>query len=305
MHPFSSRLRHADKQATTHQSVTLPLSAHFLILGVKGRTFQSINSLNCPVPCRYPCLGGSNRSNMPAGDNDLGTGMSGKWFSNRGQIGQLVVAILALLLGLSIAWPQLSPHMDLLSLWPLVAVPLAAFIVFRLGRLSKSTEPTPQPPATLTSFVAPAAQPPERNLPSQNPFEISERFALDDDSVLLEKKTIKLGDYWEIREGMSRLKVTPMAFRDGDKGRPYVELKIDTGGSVFYGGDMAIESQVNRIALPETSSGFQAEEFCAYQFSFSERHVHFIAFRVDHINKFSNEVVLEACAVALRKTARI
>jgi hypothetical protein len=40
---------------------------------------------------------------MPAGDNDLGTGMSGKWFSNRGQIGQLIVATLALLVGFSIA----------------------------------------------------------------------------------------------------------------------------------------------------------------------------------------------------------
>jgi hypothetical protein len=169
--------------------------------------------------------------------------------------------------------------------------------------LSKSTELTPQPPVPIRAPVATsAAEPPEPNPPILKFSEITERFALDDDSVFVEKKTVKLGDYWEIREGMSRLKVTPIAFKEGDKGTPYIELKIDTGGSVFYGGDMAIESSVNRIALPETSSGFQAEESCAYQFSFSERHVHFTALRVDHINKFANEVVLEACAVALRKT---
>jgi hypothetical protein len=233
-------------------------------------------------------------------------GMSGKWFANRGQIGQLIVATFGLLLGLSIAWPQLSPHMDLLSFWPLVVVPFGAFIIFRLGRSSKSTELTSQPPARIPTPVATfASKPPEPSPPVRKFSEIVERFALDDDSVFIEKKTVKLGDYWEIREGMSRLKVTPIAFKEAEKGRSYIELKIDTGGSVFYGGDMAIESGVNRIALPETSSGFQAEEKCAYQFSFSDRHVHFTAFRVDHINQFANEVVLEACAVALRKTTRL
>jgi hypothetical protein len=155
--------------------------------------------------------------------------------------------------------------MDLLSLWPLVVVPLAAFLVFRLGRLSKSTELTTQLPTPIRAPVATSvAEPPERNPPIRKFSEMKESFALDDDSVFIEKKTVKLGDYWEIREGMARLKITPIAFKEGDKGRPYIELKIDTGGSVFYGGDMSIESGVNRIALPETSSGFQAEEFCTY-----------------------------------------
>jgi hypothetical protein len=236
---------------------------------------------------------------MRVGDNDLGLEMSGKWFANRGQIGQLVVAILGLLLALLIAWPQLGPHMDLVSLWPLVAVPLAALITFRLGRLSKSIELTPQLPVARS-----AAEPPERNQPIRNFPEMAERFALDDDSIFIEKKTVKLGDYWEIREGMSRLKITPVDFKEGDRGEPYVELKIDTGGSMFYGGDGTIKPGVNQVALPETSSGFQAEPSCAYQFSFSEKHVHFGAIRVDHINKFANEVVLEASAVALRKRTR-
>jgi hypothetical protein len=49
----------------------------------------------------------------------------------------------------------------------------------------------------------------------------------------------------------------------------------------------------------------QAEEYCAYQFSFSDQHVHFNAVRVDHINKFANEVVLEVCAIAVRKRFRL
>jgi len=137
--------------------------------------------------------------------------------------------------------------------------------------------------------------------------EAKERFALDADSIFIEKKTVKMGDYWEIRGGMARLKITPIALIDEGSERkvPYVELKFDTGGSVFYGGDQAIErSGVNKIALPEISSGFQAEEYCAYQFSFSDRHVHFTAVRVDHINKFANEVELEACAIAIRKSGR-
>src|ERR1700694_4188460 len=195
--------------------------------------------------------------------------MSGKWFSNRGQVGQLIVATLALLVGLSIAWPQLSPHMDLVSLWPVVVVPLAAFIVFRLGRSSKLVELAPHkpaPPPVPDRVPTSVAEPLDRNPPIRKFHEITESFALDDDSVFIEKKTVKLGDYWELREGMSRLKITPIAFKE-DKNVPYVELKIDTGGSVYYGGGQAIQSGVNRIALPETSSGFQAGEHCAYPFS--------------------------------------
>jgi hypothetical protein len=228
--------------------------------------------------------------------------MAGKWFANRGQIGQLLVATLALIVGVVIAWPQLSPHMNVLQLWPIAIVPLAGLFVFRLGLLSRPTEPAPSlvspPAATL-----PVVQPEKSNSPTQTPKPI-ERFGLDDDSLFIEKKTVKLGDYWEVREGISRLKITPVGFKNDEKGRPYVELKMDTGGSVFYGGDMAIESGVNRIALPATSSGFQSEECCAYQFSFSDKHVHFIGVRVDHINGFANEVVLELCAVSIHKGTR-
>jgi hypothetical protein len=200
--------------------------------------------------------------------------------------------------------------MDLLSLWPVVVVPLAAFLIFRLGRLSKTMEPMlPQPaPVPIPPVAVPRVEPTERPLPIGLLDEMKESFALDADSIFTEKKTLKMGDYWEIREGMARLKITPVALMDeaGARKVSYVELKFDTGGSVFYGGDQSIESSgVNRIALPQTSSGFQAEECCAYQFSFSDRHVHFTAVRVDHINKFSNEVVLEACAVSLRKTTRL
>src|ERR1700733_5453256 len=195
-------------------------------------------------------------------------------------------------------WNTIQDHQNLLAWWPVIVIPLTVYLAFRVGRSSQIQQSTS---ATATAMATlPSVEPPKATAQIRKFSEV-ERFALDDDSIFIEKKTVKLGDYWEIREGMSRLKITPVAFKEGDSGRPFVELKIDTGGSMFYGGDGTIKSGVNRVALPETSSGFQVEKYCAYQFSFSEQHVHFSAFRVDHINKFANEVVLEACAVALRK----
>jgi len=76
--------------------------------------------------------------------------------------------------------------MDLLSLWPVVVVPLAAFLVFRLGRLSKTSEvtpphlaPRPYPAAKASSLLNRPNTPLDGLLD-----EAKERFALDADPFL-------------------------------------------------------------------------------------------------------------------------
>jgi hypothetical protein len=235
-----------------------------------------------------------------------GTGahLSDKWFTNHGQaigttftIGSFCVALLA-------NWTTIQEHQNVIAWWPVIIIPAAIYIAFRIGRSSQQV-PDPSP------VTAPAvAQPPppsarEATTVASPPEEQRKKFRIDNDDLVVDRKTVKLGDYWQIREGISRLKITPIAFRDSNGEPLYVELRMDTGGSVFYGGDNAIEdSGVNRIALRQTSSGFQAEENCAYQYSFSDEHVHFIAVRVDHINKHANEVALEVCALSIHKTIK-
>jgi hypothetical protein len=188
--------------------------------------------------------------------------LSDKWFSNHGHavgtfftIGSFLVALLA-------NWNAIQEHQNVIAWWPVLVIPITVYLAFRIGRSSQTNEPqraAPAAPPATTSAAIPAIESTDHTHTFRKPAEIEEGFVLD--SVFLEKKTIKLGDYWELKEGMSRLKVTPVAFKEGDNGRPYIELKIATGGSVYYGGDRTIKSGVNRIALPETSSGFQAEEF--------------------------------------------
>ncbi|KYH01832.1 hypothetical protein SE91_28255 [Bradyrhizobium sp. DOA1] len=117
-------------------------------------------------------------------------------------------------------------------------------------------------------------------------------------------KKVKLGDYWEIGNDLDRLKITPLGIQPLRRAEQGVEICFQTQGSMFYGGAETKETGTNSFVLGVTRSGFQAEPLCAYQYSFSENHVHFKAVRVDHINAQANEVVLEICTVALRKLHR-
>jgi len=127
---------------------------------------------------------------------------------------------------------------------------------------------------------------------------------LDADSLFITSKTVKLGDYWEIGTDLGRWKIAPLAFNDLGKNQIGVETRFDTQGSIFYGGPETKGTGTNRFILSETRSGFQAEAQCAYQFSFSDRHVHCKMVRVDHINAIAKEVAFEVCAVALRRLPR-
>lgn len=132
----------------------------------------------------------------------------------------------------------------------------------------------------------------------------SDRFELDQDSISFEAKTVKLGDFWEVGSDLDRLKIAPVAIKPLERDEQGVEIRFHTQGSMFYGGSETKETGTNKFVLGVTRSGFQAEPLCAYQYSFSEKHVHFKAVRVDHINAVNNEVVLEICMVALRKLHR-
>lgn len=228
----------------------------------------------------------------------MGTPSTGKWFSNHGQAVQMGAAVVACLVALVANWPAIQAHQDVLAWWPVVVMPLAVLIAFRLGRSSRPTgvdvkaEMQPlSPPVPIQEKLDRLVQEPLK------PQTYTERFVINEDRLIIAKQSVKLGDYWEIGTDLNRLKIVPISFKDTG-----VEIRFDTQGSMFYGGSETKETGVNSFIISETRNGFQAEASCAYQFSFSEKHVHFKILRVDHINKVGNEVVLEFCTVQLRKT---
>jgi hypothetical protein len=228
--------------------------------------------------------------------------VSGKWVNNHGQAVQVICAAGSFLLGLVLAWPTIQAHQNVLAWWPAVILPIAMLVAFRLG---SSSSPTVEGaidlngPAVSTSVTlkdAPTTRVSRPLLPTY-----TERFALDSDSISTGKKLVKLGDFWDTED---RLKISPLRFHALERNKTGVEIRFDTHGSLFFGGEETKKAGTNHIILPQTTSGFQAEPFCAYQYSFSDKHVHFKVVRVDHINEVANEVLLEFCFISLRKLPR-
>jgi hypothetical protein len=222
--------------------------------------------------------------------------MSEKWFSNRGQAAGLVVAIAVLIVALVANWNAIRSLQYLLVWWPVIIMPTTALIAFRLGRSYQSTE-LPKERATSK----PDKSEPNSSLPSPSH---NERFELDDDRLTFAKQAVKLGDFWEVGNDLSRMKIVPLSFKPLGKDVNGVEIRFDTQGSLFYGGTETKETGTNRLVLSESKSGFQAEPRCAYQFSFSNEHMQLKAVRVDHINELAKEVVIEVCFLRAWKRSR-
>lgn len=222
--------------------------------------------------------------------------MAGKWFSNRGQLIQVAVAIIALGIATVVALPALAQHPDLLTWLPVILIPAIALGAFSYGK--NYSVPTPSEPtlpqktdASPASIQKVAASILERKT--------EEVFETD---VKIYTPTLKIGDFWTDEDTPRRIRVTAVSF--SDEPEPRVELLFGMG-AIAHGGTQTKRTKVNQYLMKSTDSGFQAEEFCVTCFSFDEKHVWFFAVRVDHINIYAKEVVLSICKAYSSKRQRL
>lgn len=196
--------------------------------------------------------------------------MSGKWFTNRGQIGQLIVATLALVVGVIIAWPQLSPHMNLFQLWPIIVAPLTTFAVFQAGRKSSTTSLTPAS-TTLADEI--------NNDVYRTTVEVFE-------------PQIRVGSFWEA----GGIRITAAAIQKGtfsDVESPGVRLVL-RGGSEgqFTSGRETKRLDYNEFLVPLSSTGVEAEKTSVFSFGSLTGYIYLTIIRVEHINESGQEVSL-------------
>lgn len=232
--------------------------------------------------------------------------MSGVWFSNRGQIIQIVIALIgavftaiSCLLALSIQAPELfnTGVNGLKVAAPLIAVPalivglynlffnyVLAPILDRMSRqmfekefpeLRRTENETP-PAVTQPEVIYVAKAAPEGFIPRE---------------VRSDDVKINIGGYWEEKIGLDRLRIS---VKDAEElnGKRLVKISFDHGGGVFHSGSEVGVFRVNEFSMPESRTGFQSEEKCVYRFSWSEDHIHFFAARMDGVDLHAKQVAV-------------
>lgn len=222
--------------------------------------------------------------------------MSGKWFSNRGQVIQVAVAVFALVVAIIVALPALAQHQDLLSWSPIILIPAIALGAFSFGKNYASPVPTQTPPPAKVNPSSSSIQMVTDAILNSKTLEAFET------EVNIYTPTLKIGDFWTDDDTPRRIRVTAVAI--SDEPEPRVELLFGMG-AIAHGGTQTKRTKVNQYLMRSTDSGFQAEEFCVHCFSFDEKHVWFFVVRVDHINAYAKEVVLSICKVSSYKRQRV
>jgi hypothetical protein len=229
--------------------------------------------------------------------------MSGKWFSNRGQVLQVGIAVVALGIAIIVALPALAQHPNLLSWSPIILIPAIALGAFSFGKNYATSRPSI--PVTPTSTSAPpisSTMPPKA--PSKASMELIAAAMRKEEAfettVNIYTSTLKMGSFWQDEDTPRRIRVTANVI--SDEPEPRVELLFGMG-ALAHGGTQTKRTKTNQFLMRAINSGFQAEEYCVYCFSYDEKHVWFFVVRVDHINKHANEIILSICKVSSFKRA--
>lgn len=174
-----------------------------------------------------------------------------KWFANRGQVIQALIAFAALLLGICVALPQLPVQQGIagfFTTWPIIFFPAVTIgaIWFFNRRVSRTLEHFRSHKAGASAVEAAAttslSEAPKNNLST---------FTIPNDAVDVEKVTLKLGSYWERGPDMSRTRVTFSRLVDDGTKRPSVELAFDFGtGASMQGGTKTKRLSTNLYLVP-------------------------------------------------------
>jgi len=114
----------------------------------------------------------------------------------------------------------------------------------------------------------------------------------------LTKAKIKVGDYQEFKWGDSSIKISVMDIVNepfktiaGEQQALGVELGVDSGGGLVYGGNCTKEFGVNKYKAPQIFSNFE-EPYSLYFFHTGEKYCKLFRVLVEHINPRSEEVTL-------------
>ncbi|QQO35348.1 hypothetical protein JJC00_06600 [Bradyrhizobium diazoefficiens] len=234
-----------------------------------------------------------------------------QWFANRGQVMQTVsavcsaiCAVVGVLIALYINLPGVfQTSIDSANIiLSILAIPallvggsnaafyLMAPIMDRMAQRSFEKRfpefRTPAPQLNAAENIKPGLE--ERK--ERPPIDFEAALPPKAESEVLDVK-IKVGSYWETSGGLDRFRISIIGIQ-GDPGKLIVELSVTTGGSVFHPGTSVKEVGVNRFLVPESHSGFQSEDRCVFQFSFSDNHIHFRAARVDGLDLHNQEVAV-------------
>ncbi|QHP70582.1 hypothetical protein EI171_26850 [Bradyrhizobium sp. LCT2] len=125
----------------------------------------------------------------------------------------------------------------------------------------------------------------------------------DPRDVTIREVKINIGSYWEDKVGSNTLRITILGV-DGIPGEQLVSVSFSNGGGMFYGGEKVPSPRVNQFAMPERNTGFQSEEMCVYNFSWSDTHIHFFVARANGIDLHNREVAINFANVQLMKAPK-
>jgi hypothetical protein len=234
--------------------------------------------------------------------------MPGKWFTNLGQVVQILIGFAALVVGIVVAFPQLPVQQGFqgfVSVWPIIIFPLVALVLMWLNnRRMHTTIETLVQKAPVSPPASPAPEPIKSKVPYADLFpkltgingdgwRITEVYVVD--------VKIKVGSYWDEPVAKNKMRISAIAIHE-EPGRRSAELSVRAGGSIVYGGKESDKVSTNRYTVTISGSGFDAEERSVHQFSFSDEHVHFFVVRVDGLDTAVNEVALQVAKVRVLRT---
>src|SRR5882724_9591701 len=137
--------------------------------------------------------------------------MSSKWFSNRGQIIQVVCAILAAAVAIYTQWSNLTAAIDLETILKILFFPVAAVVVFQLGKYV-GRRSAPSSPVSAVS-----------------PFEY--RYL---------SLTIKVGSYSEFDEKLDVRRISVISIKEEEllsSVKAGAEIEVTGTGVYFSGGE--------------------------------------------------------------------
>src|ERR1700737_4691831 len=194
---------------------------------------------------------------MPIGDNDLGQEMSGKWFTNRGQVIQVILTATALAVAVIVSLPALKEHRELLDFLPFIFFLLALYGALQLGRLFPKRSPS--------SSIAPTAIEPTASAPS-SPY----RTSIDTWSP-----TIRAGDFWEGKLSFRNPRITVVKIIDG--ATPTVELRFE--GGIFHALAGVTTKDFQTFLLRGRYPGLDQEANSVFSFDFREGSISLFAAR--------------------------
>jgi hypothetical protein len=225
-----------------------------------------------------------------------------KWFANRGQVIQVVIGAIALVLAGIKAWPSFRGD-QVLSMGTIlfyVLILLTVLSVWRLVRnaiqASKPTEGKPPPKLAVTmdhiahAPIVPVYPP--AFVPKIEPGSIR-----IDQTFCATTITLSSGDYQDFNwDGTDvRIEVSEVVKGTFDAGYNGVEsyaasINVKFGGALVFAGNCCKRIGVNMYQVPRMQTGMREEESAFYLYTIGQDYFRFFRGYVDHINPQSGRV---------------